>query len=590
MSLDAAIENSKMRSEPASVAGAVGQSDRLASHNNAAGVAKSEFAKVDRSSCHLYGSGGYTNAATTAAGGSCTTTSSTGESSRPSGATTAVVVDEEQQKQLRPTELARSSQLSLQSGFVKQSLAVAGMSLGCVLDGTVIAYSSPALPSLQSPSSSIEINLHHGSWIGSVHTLGAVIGCLLSIPAMDRLGRRGAALYVMSLAYLLGYLCIGFAVNVEMIIFGRLMGGVGLGLTLSITPVYLVEVSDIDYRGMLGVIPPILTQIGLLVTYVAGIWLDWKNLALSGIALVVPNIVFIWAIPESPVYLASKGFFSAAEDSLARLGREEVSTSFFKKVQGETQHFSSPDVFSPSPRVNRSNSVAYRFYTHPAVWRPTIVCFAIMFFFQATGYNTIIAYTKIIFKRSGLLMDESLAVGITGFVVLLSSILALGMSKVLKRRSLLFTSSIGCSINLVIMGFYYYLEDSGDYEDLLQYVTWLPLACMFTFITAFMVGFGAVAWTVMAEILPSSARGQIYPFAVAFTWICNFFFTHIFAYIKEFYSFWMFGALTVFGLLFVVRCVPETRGKSADEVAHFFCPQPSLSQTALTEKNLANPC
>ena len=104
--------------------------------------------------------------------------------------------------------------------------------------------------------------------------MGAVLGCIISIPAMDRLGRRGAALYIMSMAYLIGFLLIGAAFNVEMIITGRFCGGVGLGLTLSITPVYLVEVSSLSIRGMLGVIPPLFTQIGLLATYLSGCWMD----------------------------------------------------------------------------------------------------------------------------------------------------------------------------------------------------------------------------------------------------------------------------------------------------------------------------
>ena len=78
---------------------------------------------------------------------------------------------------------------------------------------------------------------------------------------MRFVGRRGAALTFMAAAYLLGFLLIGAAANVEMIITGRFFGGIGLGMTLSITPVYLVEVTEINIRGMLGVVPPLLTQV-----------------------------------------------------------------------------------------------------------------------------------------------------------------------------------------------------------------------------------------------------------------------------------------------------------------------------------------
>jgi len=467
------------------------------------------------------------------------------------------------------------SALSSHPGFVKQALAVAGMSLGCLLDGTVIAYSSPALPSLFKQNSPVHINLDHASWIGSVHTLGAVLGCLISVPTMSALGRRGAALYVMSLAYLLGYLLIGFAVNVEMIIIGRLLGGIGLGLTLSITPVYLVEIASVHNRGILGVIPPLFTQIGLFTTYLAGIWLEWSGLALSGVALIVPNVVFIWAIPESPVHLASKGKFCETEDALMRLGRHEDPTLFYKQIQGETFGSSSPDIYSDttstvSTSTSLSSSVSWRFYTHPAVWRPAMVCFAIMFFFQATGYNTIIAYTKLIFRESGLSLDENIATGITGGIILLSCAVALLLSKFLARKVLLLISASGTIVTLIMLGTYYYLKNTGDVADF----SVLPLITILAFISFFMVGYGAVAWTVMAEILPSSARGRIYPAAVGFSWICNFGFAHSFGYIQtylgSFSAFWTFAGLSCFGLVFIIFCIPETKDKSADEIAVFF--------------------
>ena len=89
-----------------------------------------------------------------------------------------------------------------------------------------------------------------------------------------------------------------------------------------------------------------------------------------------------------------------------------------------------------------------------------------------------------------------------------------------------------------------------------------------------MVGYGAVAWTVMAEILPTSARGKLYPFAVAFTWICNFCFALSFGYIQEysgsFSAFWCFAGLSFIGAIFIVFCVPETKDKSPEEIAEFF--------------------
>jgi hypothetical protein len=126
--------------------------------------------------------------------------------------------------------------------------------------------------------------------------------------------------------------------------------------------------------------------VGLLVTYVSGIWLEWSALALSGLAMVVPNLLFIWAIPESPAHLAARGNFPATETALRRLGRTEDPATYFKQIQAEAelarQHAATAAAgAAPASGVSMVASFM-KTYTNPAVWRPTAVCFAIMFFFQ----------------------------------------------------------------------------------------------------------------------------------------------------------------------------------------------------------------
>ena len=94
-----------------------------------------------------------------------------------------------------------------------------------------------------------------------------------------------------------------------------------------------MEVTTLDLRGMLGVVPPLFTQAGILYTYVLGSFIDWRMLSLSGVSLGILFIIAVWFIPESPLYLASKAKFEAAERSLAWLGRKNDSVKFFKEVQ-----------------------------------------------------------------------------------------------------------------------------------------------------------------------------------------------------------------------------------------------------------------
>lgn len=118
--------------------------------------------------------------------------------------------------------------------------------------------------------------------LGSIHSVGATLACLLAGFAMSVLGRRGATLYCTIPAYVLGYLLIGSAPSVWLIILGRFLTGIGLGLTLSVPTVYIVEITNLPVRGALGVVPNLLCQIGIFATYVSGRWLDWSGLAFLG--------------------------------------------------------------------------------------------------------------------------------------------------------------------------------------------------------------------------------------------------------------------------------------------------------------------
>ena len=133
-------------------------------------------------------------------------------------------------------------------------------------------------------------------------------------------------------------------------------------------------------------------------------------------------------------------------------------------------------------------------------------------------------------------------------------------------------SSLGTSSALFVLGVYYYLKQ----DQPLQEWTFVPLLSMIVMITFFMIGFGAVAWTVMAEILPTKVRGHLYPFTVAFTWVCNFGFAKSFIYIQKsigsYGAFWTYASLTIIGTVFIMNGLPETRNKSAEDIGRFFVP------------------
>ena len=115
----------------------------------------------------------------------------------------------------------------------------------------------------------------------SSYAIGTTIGCLLATPSMTFLGRRGTTLFITCTSYLVGFALITFGFNVLMILVGRVLTGIGLGVTLSVPMVYIVEIVDPKMVSVLGVVPNLFAQVGILATYVMGIYFSWKALALA---------------------------------------------------------------------------------------------------------------------------------------------------------------------------------------------------------------------------------------------------------------------------------------------------------------------
>ena len=174
---------------------------------------------------------------------------------------------------------------------------------------------------------------------------------------------------------------------------------------------------------------------------------------------------------------------------MIRLGRSDDSVKFFKEIQTDLSVF------------DMSLAKSWRQYLDPRVYRPLLASLALMFFFQATGYNTIIAYSLILFREAGESLANHVAV-IQGTIILLSAGLALFTARIFNRKTLLVTSSLGTSLSLIILGLYYYCRQSSP----MAAWSWVPLLSIILMIFSFMIGFGALAWTVMAEILPTKVE------------------------------------------------------------------------------------
>lgn len=180
--------------------------------------------------------------------------------------------------------------------------------------GASLGYATPALPSLQHPNSRLRITEGQGSWVAGLVMLGALGGGVLAGPCIS-LGRR-RALWLTATPLTFAWLLIALAPNVWFLYVAHFILGTCLGIIADASQLYVSETASAQWRGALGCIPVLMFNVGILTCYTAGAWLNWEELALFGVGLTLPALLFPIVLPESPSYLVAQGHIKEAIGAL----------------------------------------------------------------------------------------------------------------------------------------------------------------------------------------------------------------------------------------------------------------------------------
>lgn len=194
--------------------------------------------------------------------------------------------------------------------------------------------------------------------------------------------------------------------------------------------------------------------------------------------------------------------------------------------------------------------------------------------FQASQLTHAVRNVKvisIIFQDAGSSIDENISTIIVGIVNFISTFVAASVIDKLGRKMLLYISGISMCLTLFTFGTFFYVKADG--VDVTSF-GWIPLLSLIVYVIGFSLGFGPIPWLMMGEILPVKIRGSAASVATAFNWTCTFVVTKtyedIVSVLGPYGTFWMFGTIVVVGFVFVIVCVPETRGRSLEEIEKRF--------------------
>jgi len=452
--------------------------------------------------------------------------------------------------------------LSTTTSNRRQYLAAFTATMGNLVMGTCIAWSGPAVPLLKLAPHADGFNAsdYDGSWIGSLMPLGALLGGQFGGVLVSRLGRKGAMMLDAGI-FAVGYLFIISAPNLWMIYIGRFIGGIATGISSLACPVYVGEIAKPEIRGLLGSGVQVMVTIGVLLVIVIGAFLSWRWMSIVCLALVVLWALLLILIPESPEFYLSVKKYREARESLEWLRESIYVEAEYEDIQKNIED-----------SETGSAGIKDLFLSHNLP--PLIISLYLMLGQQFSGMNAVIFNVVDIFNAAGSKISPNTESIIVAVVQVVATCISAAVMDRLGRRVLLNISAALMVVSISSLGAYFYILDYLHDTELAKTIQLLPVASLSTFVFGFSVGFGPIPWLMMSELFSPEVKSLASSIATTFNWSLAFvvtkFFTDLEASISVEGSFWVFGGITFVTFLFCLFFVPETKGKSMEQIQALF--------------------
>ncbi|XP_050535988.1 facilitated trehalose transporter Tret1-like isoform X2 [Daktulosphaira vitifoliae] len=436
-----------------------------------------------------------------------------------------------------------------------QYLAALIATIGGFIAGTTLGWTSPTGELLKNGQYPFTVTEDDLSWIGSCMPLGAMFGCLLTGWLVDKLGRKNMMLLLV-VPCLIGWAMIIWAESVLSMCLGRVLTGFASGAYSIIVPLYTSEIAEKEIRGTLGTYFQLQIVTGILFTYVAGKYLDVFGLSIACAVFPIVYACLIILIPETPVFHLMKGNVEKARSSLR----------YFRGPYGLVDQELSEMHDSLEKTERERISIVKAFQTTPAK-RGLFIGLGVMLLQQFSGCNAVIFYATNIFTAAGSNMKASTSTIIVGVMSVVATYISTLVVDKLGRKILLLSSALVMGICTALIGVFFYLQNS-NYD--VTSIGFIPLISLCIFIILFSFGFGPIPWMLIGEIFPAQIKGTACSIACLSNWFFAYlvtkFYSSLVASIYIYNTFWLFTMFSIFGVFFVIFIVPETKGKSMDEI------------------------
>lgn len=393
----------------------------------------------------------------------------------------------------------------------------------------------------------------------SAVTAGALIGALLCSRLTSRLSRR-AIVKLSAIVFVIGAAIAAAAPSVEVLIAGRLVIGLAVGFASTVVPLYIAEVVPVKSRGSMVALFQLAITAGILMAYLVNAMFaddgEWR--AVFALAAVPATMLFVGMLllPDSPRWLVMRGRVDEARGVLRRV-RDPQDPATEAELQ-DIARAVEEDRARPRQSLGRA-------LTSPLARTILAVGIGLGIFQQITGINTIIYYAPTILKEAGF-GTETAALTTAGIGTLnfVATLVALMVVDRIGRRTILLAGMTGMALCMGVLAATFAVDDFGGFWR------WVAVACLFGFIACFAVSWGWGFWVMAAEIYPLFIRGQAISIGNTIQWGANFAISLSFPILLAAWGgapvFGMLAGFGVLALVFTHRLVPETNGKSLEQI------------------------
>ncbi|XP_067009671.1 facilitated trehalose transporter Tret1 [Anabrus simplex] len=424
--------------------------------------------------------------------------------------------------------------------------------------GFSMGWPSTAIPYLEGPDSPIPLTAEESSWVTSLLCLAAAFTTPFAGLLPDRIGRKKTG-YLIAAFLIICWILIIFAENVISLYAARILSGISSVGVFVFAPIYVVEISIDQVRGVLGTFVTILCNSGIAVAYVLGSVLTYEEVCYVNVSLPVIFIALFFWLPETPKYLVYSGKIEEAKKSLQWFrGNSYDITAELNEIK---LSFATKDSLSPTLSFKEM-------FTSKVTIRGLFIVLVLGANQQLSGIYPVLSYTVTIFRESGSDISPNLSAIIVGFLLVFGNIIAIFLVERAGRRILLITSNSIMAISLISIGAFFYLK---HIEADVSSIGWLPVTSLSIYVIAQSIGVGPLLYTVLTEIISPKMRYIANTMCISLVWFLAFlgakFFINIADLIGVYSTYWIFSVCCFIAMLIIIFQLPETKGKSLDEIA-----------------------